>query len=199
MRVKATMIERVCEQCGAAFRVREKMLRHQPARWCSRKCYYDAAHHEGSMAEWFWSRVDKSGDCWVWRGRCLQSGYGQLIVKKKVLLAHRVAFELTHGHIPPGLEICHRCDNPPCVNPAHLFCGSHADNMRDMKTKGRQSRGARPYRDGHRNAKLNADSVREIRSLHQQGMSFVELGRRYGVSGDQASNVVKRRSWRDVV
>lgn len=92
----------------------------------------------------FWKWVDKSGECWLWTGTTSE-GYGRVRHGPKKLLAHRVAYELTKGPIPKGMEVCHSCDNPTCVNPAHLWLGTHRDNMRDAHQKGRiKAPGERP-------------------------------------------------------
>jgi hypothetical protein len=96
----------------------------------------------------FWSKVDKSGECWVWTAKALcENGYGRFYVGKKPLRAHRYSWELANGPITDGLFVCHRCDNPPCVNPAHLFLGTHQDNMQDMVAKGRSRDRRKAYRD----------------------------------------------------
>lgn len=89
----------------------------------------------------FWFRVDKTGDCWTWTGGTSRNGYGAFWTKEKRLVrASRFSYALHYGPIPDGMVVCHRCDNPPCVRPDHLFLGTQGDNMRDMWQKGRQGR-----------------------------------------------------------
>lgn len=94
------------------------------------------------LAERFWSKVDKTAGltgCWIWTGCTQVDGYGQIWVEDGMRPAHRVAFELVEGIIPVGLEVLHRCDNPICVNPFHLFTGTQSDNIRDCVAKGRHA------------------------------------------------------------
>lgn len=86
----------------------------------------------------FWSQVDTSGACWLWRGSIDEFGYGRFYVVKNEWSTHRFAWRITRGEIATGLVVMHACDNPPCVNPAHLSLGTQADNLRDMDAKGRR-------------------------------------------------------------
>lgn len=87
------------------------------------------------LADRFWSKVDRSADCWLWTGARTPTGYGALHGQER--LAPRMAWTLSVGPIPMGLQVLHRCDNPPCVNPDHLWLGTQQDNMADMIAKGR--------------------------------------------------------------
>lgn len=94
----------------------------------------------------FWAKVavlDPPGTCWPWRGGCDRAGYGWFIYRSKQYRAHRLAFQFANAD-PGDLHVLHRCDNPPCCNPAHLFLGTQADNNADMMAKGRHRGGARP-------------------------------------------------------
>ena len=94
------------------------------------------------ITETFWVKVSgvdslDPDKCWVWTGATVNGGYGSIKVHKVTKLAHRVSWELEYGESPGDLSVCHKCDNPPCVRPSHLFLGTHSENMKDMKAKGR--------------------------------------------------------------
>jgi hypothetical protein len=123
-------------------------------------------------AERFWGKVRKvKGGCWEWQGFRLPTGghklgYGQMVVRslRRPVNTHRIAWVIEHGTIPAGLCVCHRCDNPPCVNPAHLFLGTARDNTRDMIAKGRQGHGSTPRptcRNGHPWTAENTQAIRD--------------------------------------
>jgi hypothetical protein len=91
----------------------------------------------GNPVDRFWEKVDKSGDCWLWTGHRGCKGYGAAWAEGRHQAAHRVSWELAFGAIPDGLHVLHHCDNPPCVNPDHLWLGTNSDNQRDCVAKGR--------------------------------------------------------------
>lgn len=162
-----------------------------------------------------WDRVkvagNDSGACWEWQGAQLRHGYGSVgRINGQSWQAHRLSWVLAHGPIPPGLCVCHHCDNPRCVRPAHLFLGTRKDNNDDKEQKGRanhprgESHGwqnkpeTRPMGEANGMAKLTEDQVREIRDHAASGASFKGLAREYGVSDTQISWIVKRKSWRHI-
>lgn len=133
----------------------------------------------GTIEERFWRYVQKTDRCWLWIGAEQGDGYGRLWNPgpgPRLLGAHRLSWELHRGPIPDGLWVLHRCDNPLCVNPDHLFLGTNADNVKDMIAKGRHLAGAR-----HPNSKLTDDQARAI--LANVGhLTIRELAAGYGVS-----------------
>jgi hypothetical protein len=129
------------------------------------------------------------GGCLVFTASKNNAGYGRLRVGDKTVGAHRVAWELANGPIPGGLYVCHHCDNPPCVNVAHLFLGTNADNMADMARKGR----AVTPRAG---ARVTIDQVAAIRDAYAAGgVSMAALGERYGITAATVCRMVNRRTW----
>lgn len=156
--------------------------------------------------ERFWEKVNSSEGvdrCWNWTGGCNTPGYGQIRmgdgIKSKRMLSHRVAYELAYGEIPDGLLVCHRCDNPLCCNPTHLFLGTNADNAKDKVSKGRQARGGNISRPGekHPNHKLNNEKVAYIRSEYAtKKKNKAELAREMGVHFGTITFIVNRVTWR---
>jgi hypothetical protein len=157
-----------------------------------------------TLAERFWEKVDKSAGaegCWLWTGATYTStGYGQITIKKRPYGAHRISYLLHFGTIPDKLFVCHHCDNPLCINPSHLFLGTHADNMRDMNSKGRNGMTLHPelalYGEQQKGAKLTNSQVREIRKIYDQGdIGTRPLAHQYGVSRSCIQFIIQRKSW----
>jgi hypothetical protein len=149
-----------------------------------------------SVAERFWAKVQKSDGCWLWQASVRWDGYGQFRLSTHVLeKAHRVAWLLVRGPIPDGKAVCHRCDDPACVRPDHLFLGTQAENIADMVAKGRGARGAMlPV------SRLNPEAVRSIRERYAMGgVEYQDLARLFGVSRRTIGDAVQRRTWRWVV
>jgi hypothetical protein len=141
----------------------------------------------------FWNKVNKVGQCWEWTG-AMTGGYGvfRLGRQRKSILAHRFSYLVNCGTID-DVDVLHRCDNSACVNPIHLFAGSHKDNMNDRDAKGRQASGERIAQ-----SKLTAEQVSQIRSLHKDGKHTQgELARMFGVSQSGISLTVRNRMWKN--
>ena len=139
--------------------------------------------------------------CWEWTGPYDKDGYGAIKRLGKTYRAHRISYEIHKGKIPVGLMVLHSCDNPMCVNPAHLSIGTAKDNSDDMISKGRKAviRGADALR-GHRNAqaKLTALEVLRIRRGASEGRAQSHLAREFGVSEATIHSIITRKSWRHI-
>jgi len=163
-----------------------------------------------SVIDRFWSKINCKGDddCWNWQGGKHSFGYGVLGRGRRgegLVRANRLAWELTYGPIPDGMCVLHKCDNPSCVNPKHLFLGTRADNNLDAKQKGRTQ--PPPIKRGSNNcrAKLTEVQVAELRARYMAGLPPKRKGRRafteqlaaeFGIDRSQVNNIVARRQWR---
>ena len=150
--------------------------------------------------ERFWTFVKKSDWCWEWIGHRKDTGYGRYPVRRvgskwTSIGAHRVAWFLSFGDIPDGVCVLHKCDNPPCVRPEHLFLGSMADNVSDCMQKRRHvsHRGEK-----HGMSKLTATQALEIVKLRRNGSLLEDIGRRFGITGAAVRSIVTGRTWAHV-
>ena len=142
----------------------------------------------------FWPLAQRVDDCWIWQGKKDAKGYGFAHFNRSKTFAHRIAWELTHGPIPDGLCVCHSCDTPLCVNPAHLWLGTRSENTLDRHAKGR-SRG--PVGTRQHDAKLNSEVAREIRKRYANGdANQYALAREYGVTQTTISGIWRGRLWK---
>lgn len=150
-----------------------------------------------------WPRlVTTNTGCMEWSGSRNEHGYGSLRINHILVKAHRFAWELTYGPIPSGVDVCHRCDNPPCCNPQHLFLGNASDNGQDMATKGRHGAWTQPQRVArgtrHWGAKLDDARVREVRLACQTKESVSSIARRFKVSRATIRSVRDGVNWKHV-
>lgn len=187
------MAQRICSMggCSRPHRSRGLCNRHYQ-RWL---VHGDPAHRSPTREERFWANAERCGpdECWPWKGPRLPNGYGiGRGPSGRKTTAHRAAWEYVNGPVSGDMHVCHRCDNRPCVNPAHLFLGTRQDNMDDMVAKGRSTRG-----ESQHASLLTEAEVREIRQL-AGSMSQREIGRQFGVTQGCICAIVNRRTWRHV-
>ena len=194
-----TCHNKTCAECGNDFVVSCILRSPKKQRFCSRKCasisgvIASRAARAASLPQRFWALVDRSGtplSCWPFIGMLSREGYGRFKISSKNTGAHRVAFRLATSIDPVGMNVCHKCDNPACCNPAHLFLGSQADNIKDCIQKGRFPKG-----QFQGNAKLTEKQVKQIRS---SDLRQAELAQLYGVSQSLISAVQTGKAWSHV-
>lgn len=153
-----------------------------------------------NIVERFLGKISRSEGCHVWTGTVNDSGYGLFKIgwKKGQVRAHRYSWELANGKIPEGLFVLHKCDNPICVNPDHLFLGTQADNIKDMDEKGRRvsSRIARFFGEDHPHSRLTEDQVRKIR---EDSRTQAVIAKDYGVGQMTISRIKTNTTWKHVV
>ena len=142
----------------------------------------------------FWDKVNVGGskDCWVWTGCKRPGGYGQIRYDRRIQKSHRVSWKINCGDIPEGLCVLHKCDNPSCVNPNHLWLGTYQDNSTDMVNKERQSKGenlpqskiTQVYADCIRTAYANGDAT------------YRQLAKEFNISRSTIWYIVTNQTWR---
>lgn len=214
---KRRTVELPCSHCDALvsrprgeFRDRNRTGRF----FCSSRCVGQALKKAWTADEFFWPNVnvvDDASSCWEYRKLDSHGKYGAIKVEGRPLRAHRVSWELHFGPIPGGLFVCHRCDNPPCVRPDHLFLGTPADNSADMVAKGRSytpsgadhysARSPGKVRRGEAAPRsiLTEEQVRAIRSrLAAGGITQRALAAEYGVSPATIWVIASGRVWKHV-
>lgn len=163
----------------------------------------DIVDFDAATVARFWAKVDRSGGsdaCWPWLANRRRRGYGSFKIASgrhgprggrrwATKLAHRASWSIAFGRIPDTMHVLHRCDNPPCVNPAHLFLGTALDNIRDRHAKHRD---ARQQGESHGAAKLTAAQVEEIRAARA---SQSEIAARFGLEPSHVSRIRRGKSW----
>lgn len=142
----------------------------------------------------FWQKVHKTNSCWLWTGKRKTAGYGLLFLTgNRTVYAHRLSFEIHYGPIPDGLVICHKCDNPPCVNPEHLFAGTPAENVSDCCAKKRGNHGSRNHFH-----KLTEADVSAIKSMIANGSERKKIAQLFNVTRANIDLIASGKTWKHV-
>lgn len=146
----------------------------------------------------FWKNISIGDECWTWKpkSRAGSLGYGSVKVqqpvngrnKPRTMLAHRLMYLVVHGEIPNGLNVLHKCDNPRCVNPAHLWIGTQRENIHDCRRKGRARNG---------NIKLALSKIESIRS-EPSPHNYTKIGAKHGISRRQVKRIITGECWSDI-
>lgn len=180
--------------CSSHWKVFKKYGSATPICFCGELSHINGGNRGGSLLckthvllERFWKNVEVKGegDCWLWKGSTTAAGYGVIYWNSENTYAHRLSIQLDGRTIPDRFQACHTCDNPPCVNPKHLFAGSPQQNMNDKVAKNRQSRG-----ETHPSAKLSDKEVSQIRDLFKNGVWQTDLAKTFNVDQSHISRIV---------
>lgn len=134
------------------------------------------------------SKPEPNTGCWIWMGNVRSTGYGEIRINGTKTKAHRASYQAHAGKIPNGLHVLHRCDIPLCVNPDHLFIGTHKDNMDDMVKKGRQAKG-----DCNGNSTLTNEIVLAVREAQGRG---VDIAKQFGITESHVSRIKNKLRWK---
>lgn len=170
-----------------AYARRKGIVKQYPCETCHELCYKKCTRAFCSDKCRFMAYIEKKDSCWIWTGTKNRRGYGKFCLgEKKWAVASRVSYELFKGSIEGKLFVCHSCDVPSCVNPDHLWVGSHIENMSDMIDKARHS------------SKLHFKQVLQLRSLWEKGWSNQNLCNKFQITSGTVSSIVNRRIWKHI-
>lgn len=193
-----------CKICNTVFHPLPKAVERGNGKCCSSRCAGLAKRQP--LADRFWPFVNKDTEsgCWLWGGTKFTRGYGRISISgtSKSIGAHRASWQLHFGEIPQGMLICHKCDTPECVNPAHLFLGTNNDNMQDKVRKNRQARGLRVFApmpgEANGSAILTENQVEDIRERYARNETIASIARYWTMSESQIRRIVRRESWKHI-
>jgi hypothetical protein len=180
----------ICKNCGKSYFGRSCDVKSGRSKYCSIKCRHTCKVIP--ILERFWSKVNKSDDCWNWTAATNKKGYGIFDRDSGFATAHRYSYFLHFGEIPKNKIICHKCDNPKCVNPSHLFVGTIADNNKDKTNKNRQAKGAVTNK-----AKLTREDIIKIRKL-TKNTTLRKIATMFNVAHSTISSIKLGYTWKHI-
>lgn len=193
---KYTCVPAICKKCGIDFMARKSSVKIGNGLYCSTSCARSGSpsRKRRNQTERFFDLVKKTSDCWIWIGHCTQPGYGQFkdMRIKRSIPAHRFSYEIHNGPILNGRWVLHKCDNPPCVNPTHLFLGTAKDNTQDAAKKGRMTRG-----EEHFSTTLKNIDIIYIRRAYPHQSAF-SLASKFDVSRRTIYNIINKYTWKHI-
>ena len=156
-----------------------------------------------TIEERFWTKIEKrdGSECWIWKGAVKSDGYGNFCSGiKQFVGAHKMSWEIKHGKkVPDGMCVCHHCDTPLCVNPAHLFLGTAKENAADASKKGRLKGRETPKGSQHGRAKITEIVVQAIRKdFSEQNLPRKNLAEKYQIPYGTVAHILAGRTWRHI-
>lgn len=189
--------------CSAHWKIDKKYGTPTPLCWCGEPAQTNAGSKGASrmctihtLTSRYWEYVDVKNEeeCWEWIGTKTAAGYGVIYWENQLRYAHRLSLEFDGRPVPSRWHACHTCDNPPCVNPKHLFPGTPHENVKDKVSKGRHI-----YGENHPNSKLSDTDVLEIRKLASEGVWQSDLAKQFNVHHSHISDIVAGLKRRDLL
>lgn len=190
----STKIKCVCNNCNKEFFIVSSAAKKGKGRFCSRQCNNFKNRSLDAIKNLFWSNVLKTESCWIYNKKPNSRGYGNIgLGNSKQTSAHRFSYEIHFGSIPSLLFVCHTCDNRMCVNPEHLFLGTHQENVTDMVQKKRNVKG-----ENHWSNRLTEKQVKEIKYMLKNNINYKIISNRYGVSHHTIFDIKRNKSWKHI-
>lgn len=185
-----------CDFCEREFNISQYRFNHSKSHFCSRVCKskYQIGKKKSLSLDDVLSMIDKKSDeeCWPWFGS-LQNGYGSFYSNGKKNYVHIFMYKTFIGEIPDKMEVCHKCDNPPCANYHHYFLGTRVDNLMDMVSKGRHQRG-----ENHYLSSFIEQDIINIRKLHSNGETQRSIAKKYNVTFQTIWQIVNKKTWKHI-